>query len=263
MAHPDEVMTRERLLEAVWGWSFPAGTRRWTPASPSCAACWRRTRATPADHHRARHGVPLLGGGRECVSARGARRLGARPPCRLAAAPRGRRSGRGWCPTNARGRALSALRSDWLLAVGALVSLPRCAALLLRPAGRRGAERRLDEQSAAAARDRRLLLSRLDHELKNPLTAMRAALANVSATAAGRPRGRPAQHRGAGDAAQPADGRPAEGRRRRERRLDRRPVDVAALLEEAMDIAGEQPARGRRSLSVDLRGRRGRSRRSR
>jgi DNA-binding response OmpR family regulator len=27
MAHPDEVMTRERLLEAVWGWSFPAGTR--------------------------------------------------------------------------------------------------------------------------------------------------------------------------------------------------------------------------------------------
>jgi DNA-binding response OmpR family regulator len=27
MTHPDEVMTRERLLEAVWGWSFPAGTR--------------------------------------------------------------------------------------------------------------------------------------------------------------------------------------------------------------------------------------------
>jgi DNA-binding response OmpR family regulator len=27
MAHPDEVMTRERLLEAVWGWSFPAGPR--------------------------------------------------------------------------------------------------------------------------------------------------------------------------------------------------------------------------------------------
>jgi DNA-binding response OmpR family regulator len=27
MSHPDEVMTRERLLEAVWGWSFPAGSR--------------------------------------------------------------------------------------------------------------------------------------------------------------------------------------------------------------------------------------------
>ncbi|HEV7210768.1 MAG TPA: response regulator transcription factor [Blastococcus sp.] len=27
MSHPDEVMTRERLLEEVWGWAFPAGTR--------------------------------------------------------------------------------------------------------------------------------------------------------------------------------------------------------------------------------------------
>jgi DNA-binding response OmpR family regulator len=27
MTHPDEVMTRERLLEAVWGWSYPTGTR--------------------------------------------------------------------------------------------------------------------------------------------------------------------------------------------------------------------------------------------
>jgi DNA-binding response OmpR family regulator len=27
MTHPDEVMTRERLLEAVWGWAFPAGIR--------------------------------------------------------------------------------------------------------------------------------------------------------------------------------------------------------------------------------------------
>jgi DNA-binding response OmpR family regulator len=27
MTHPDEVLTRERLLEAVWGWSFPVGTR--------------------------------------------------------------------------------------------------------------------------------------------------------------------------------------------------------------------------------------------
>jgi DNA-binding response OmpR family regulator len=27
MTHPDEAMTRERLLEAVWGWSFAPGTR--------------------------------------------------------------------------------------------------------------------------------------------------------------------------------------------------------------------------------------------
>jgi DNA-binding response OmpR family regulator len=27
MTHPDELITRERLLEAVWGWDYPAGTR--------------------------------------------------------------------------------------------------------------------------------------------------------------------------------------------------------------------------------------------
>jgi DNA-binding response OmpR family regulator len=27
MTHPDEVLTRERLLESVWGWSFHTGTR--------------------------------------------------------------------------------------------------------------------------------------------------------------------------------------------------------------------------------------------
>ncbi len=27
MTHPDEAITRERLLDAVWGWEYPAGTR--------------------------------------------------------------------------------------------------------------------------------------------------------------------------------------------------------------------------------------------
>ncbi|MCP4166395.1 MAG: response regulator transcription factor [Chloroflexi bacterium] len=27
MLHPDEVLTRERLLDAVWGWDYPAATR--------------------------------------------------------------------------------------------------------------------------------------------------------------------------------------------------------------------------------------------
>jgi DNA-binding response OmpR family regulator len=27
MTHPDELLTRERLLDAVWGWDYPAGTR--------------------------------------------------------------------------------------------------------------------------------------------------------------------------------------------------------------------------------------------
>jgi len=27
MTHPDECVSRERLIEAVWGWEFPSGTR--------------------------------------------------------------------------------------------------------------------------------------------------------------------------------------------------------------------------------------------
>jgi DNA-binding response OmpR family regulator len=27
MTHPDELVSRERLLDAVWGWDYPVGTR--------------------------------------------------------------------------------------------------------------------------------------------------------------------------------------------------------------------------------------------
>ncbi len=27
MLHPDEVVTRDRLLDAVWGWDYPVATR--------------------------------------------------------------------------------------------------------------------------------------------------------------------------------------------------------------------------------------------
>jgi len=148
---------------------------------------------------------------------------------------------------------LSALRSDWLLAPGILVSLLACAALLLVRGRSTRWRRRLDEQSAAAAQDRRLLLSRLDHELKNPLTAMRAALANVSASSTGSDqdaglRSIEAQvlrlSRLTADLRKIADVERAD--------VDGRPVDVAALLEEAMEIAREQPAAAERSLGLDL-----------
>jgi two-component system OmpR family sensor kinase len=151
------------------------------------------------------------------------------------------------------GVSLSALRSDWLLTPGLLVSLLACAALLLVGGRDTRWRRRLDEQSAAAAQDRRLLLSRLDHELKNPLTAMRAALANVSASPTGTDqdaglRSIEAQvlrlSRLTADLRKIADVERAD--------VDGRPVDVAALLEEAMEIAREQPAAAERSLGLDL-----------
>jgi len=148
---------------------------------------------------------------------------------------------------------LSALRSDWLLAVGALASAVMCGVLVLRARRDRRCRRQLAEQSAESARDRRLLLSRLDHELKNPLTAMRAALANVTASTDGADRESGLRSieaqvmrlsRLTADLRKVADVAAS--------RLDRRPVDVVALVEEAIDIAGGQPATAGRRLSVDL-----------
>jgi two-component system OmpR family sensor kinase len=147
----------------------------------------------------------------------------------------------------------SALRSDWLLAVGALVSAVICAALALDVRRDQQCRRLLEEQTAATARDRRLLLSRLDHELKNPLTAMRAALANVTASADGTDREAGLRSieaqvmrlsRLTADLRKVADVASSE--------LDRRPVDVAALLDEVIDIAGGQPTAADRRLRVDL-----------
>jgi two-component system OmpR family sensor kinase len=148
---------------------------------------------------------------------------------------------------------LSALRGDWFLAGGVLLSALACGALLLT--GRRDARwrRRLDEHSAAAGRERHLLLSRLDHELKNPLTAMRAALANVSVGAGG-----PERATGLSSietqvlrlSRLTADLRKIADVESRE--LDRRPLEVAPLLEEAVDVAGEQPAAADRILTLDL-----------
>ena len=149
--------------------------------------------------------------------------------------------------------ALSALRSDWLLAVGALVTAAMCGALVLRSRRDQQCRRLLSEQTAETTRDRRLLLSRLDHELKNPLTAMRAALANVTAGADGPDRESGLRSieaqvmrlsRLTADLRKVADVVSSD--------LDRRPVDVGALVEEAIDIAGGQPATAGRRLSIDL-----------
>ena len=151
--------------------------------------------------------------------------------------------------------ALSALRSDWLLAVGALVSardLRRpCSCVRRRdapvPTAARGAGRAIRPRPAAAAL---------------PAGPRAEEPADGDAGGAGqrdrqrrrrRPRVRPAQHRGAGAAAEPADGRPAQDRRRR-RAASWTAVRSTSppLVEEAIDIAGEQPAAADRRLSVDL-----------
>ena len=46
MTHPDELITRERLLDAVWGWDYPIGTR----AVDTRIAELRRVLGDDADH---------------------------------------------------------------------------------------------------------------------------------------------------------------------------------------------------------------------
>ena len=159
----------------------------------------------------------------------------------------------GRMPDERVGLALSARLGDWWLALGILLSAVLCglAAVTARAqARRRGA---LNEQAATAARDRRRLLSRLDHELKNPLTAMRAAVANVSGSDPGADRD--AGLRSIDEQVVRLSRLTADLRKIADvefRGVDRGPVDVAALLEEAVEVIREQPAARDRDLSMDL-----------
>ncbi|SDN79071.1 Signal transduction histidine kinase [Klenkia soli] len=147
---------------------------------------------------------------------------------------------------------LSALPGDWALAAGVAVTVVAVLGLLVAGGRDRRWRRRLAAVSASAAQDRRLLLSRLDHELKNPLTAMRAATANVAAGSD------PSQAAAVGtieeqvlrlsrlttDLRKIADIESAH--------LDRRPVDLTDLIEEMVDVARDLPGAAERDLVLDL-----------
>ncbi len=138
-----------------------------------------------------------------------------------------------------------------LVAAGVLVTLVVVAALLGRERFVRERRRSAAEAGAAAAADRRRLLMRLDHELKNPLTAMRAATANLTAgpevsreAAASIEEQVVRLSRLTADLRKIADVESGQ--------LDRRPVDVTALLAEAVDIARDLPGAAGREVSPDL-----------
>ena len=75
---------------------------------------------------------------------------------------------------------LRGMLGAWLSLLGLLLSVGSLAALSLWAWQARGHRRRLAGLQAQAGADRRRFLQRLDHELKNPLTAIRAGLANVA-----------------------------------------------------------------------------------
>ncbi len=146
---------------------------------------------------------------------------------------------------------VGALLSDWLLLLGVVISLGLGAGLLIWRWRDRVNARRLSAQREQSATERRRFLQRLDHELKNPLTAMRAGLANLSSSPLDDGQTTTLQSidaqairlsRLTADLRKIAD--------LETRPLDRRPVDLAALLDEAVELVREQPGATERRVTL-------------
>jgi len=114
-------------------------------------------------------------------------------------------------------------------------------------------EQRRQAVLAQAADERRRFLRRLDHELKNPLTAIRAGLANL----AGSPS--EAARQEALDSVEAQALRlsrlAADLRKLAEleiRLVEHSPVDIPALLQEVFTLAQDQPGAGERHLNLTI-----------
>jgi two-component system OmpR family sensor kinase len=119
-------------------------------------------------------------------------------------------------------------------------------------AGRRG-EQRATGVRAQVAEERRRFLQRLDHELKNPLTAIRAGLANLAnglATATQQEALTSVEAQVLRLSRLTSDLRKLAELEARP--LERVPVDIAELLQEAVTLAQEQPEAEARRLTLTL-----------
>ena len=108
--------------------------------------------------------------------------------------------------------------------------------------------------SNAAAEERRRFMRRLDHELKNPLTAIRAGLANLAETSSSA-----AQNNGTLASLEAQTLRmshlSSDLRKLAEievRQVERLPVDIPALLREVFQMTQEQPGASERTLNLSI-----------
>jgi two-component system OmpR family sensor kinase len=139
------------------------------------------------------------------------------------------------------------------LIVGLGLSALMAAGLALWQWQERRHQQRVTQVRAQMADERRRFLQRLDHELKNPLTAIRAGLANVvndSATATQDQALASVEAQVLRLSRLTADMRKLAELEARP--LERVPVDVAELLQEAITLAQEQPGAGERKLALTL-----------
>jgi two-component system OmpR family sensor kinase len=140
-----------------------------------------------------------------------------------------------------------------LVAAGVLMTVAGAVVLLGRDRRARERRRAVAGAAEAAAGDRRRLLMRLDHELKNPLTAIHAGLANLAAGS--EPAARERALEGVGTQASRLSRLMTDLRKLTEletRELERAPVDLGELLREVEASVREQPGAAERRLRLTL-----------
>lgn len=148
------------------------------------------------------------------------------------------------------------LRADlgtWFALLGGLLTLLALTGVVVWAVVRRRLGRALAEAHQTQAEAHRRFLRRLEHELKNPLTAIRVGLANLTGTLSGE------------EWKQTLDGVEAQVSRLSKlaadlrkladletHPLERAPVDVAEVLHEALALAGERSEAADRRLTLTL-----------
>lgn len=144
-----------------------------------------------------------------------------------------------------------------VLAFGVLLWIVLVVPSLVRRAAERTRAATTAELTAAAAADHRRFLLRLDHELKNPLTAMRAGLANLADALAGAPADAPERLAVQSVTSQTVRLAGLVGDLRKLAELETRPlertqVDIAEVLTEVEAALRELPAAAQRRISLSL-----------
>jgi len=148
------------------------------------------------------------------------------------------------------------LRADlgiWFALLGGLLTLLALTGIVTWAAAGRRLDRALTEARQAQAEAHRRFLRQLDHELKNPLTAIRVGLANLTGTSPGEARARTL----AGVETQVSRLSKLATDLRKLADLETQPlegaaVDLSQVVTELADTAGEHLAAAGRSLQVTL-----------
>jgi two-component system OmpR family sensor kinase len=134
--------------------------------------------------------------------------------------------------------------------IGAIVSIVLAAWLIAWSRSQKNVER---EARWRAAEDRRRFVRRLDHELKNPLTAIRAGLANVAAI--DQPEARRAALRSVEAQVLRISRLTADLRKLAEletRTVEMSPVNLAEVLQQVVELAQKKPEADDRHLTLTL-----------